>query len=166
MNQRTKTALMWGLYAVLFLAVLLMQTLVFGRSRFFGVKLNLIPVVIVCIALWVGHEAGGVFGLAAGFVWFLTGADYGSLSIVTLTVCGILSGWLCVNLFPRRFGSALILCIGGLLLHEGIQFLLKYYLAQADGSMLIWIPVTAGLSALSCPVIYLLAKAIGKAGGN
>ena len=166
MNQRTKTALMWGLYAVLFLAVLLMQTLVFGRSRFFGVKLNLIPVVIVCIALWVGHEAGGVFGLAAGFVWFLTGADYGPLSILTLTVCGILAGWLCVNLFPRRFGSALILCIGGLVFHEGFQFLLKYYLAQADGSMLVWIPITTGLSVLSCPVIYLLAKAIGKAGGR
>ena len=166
MNQRTKTALMWALFAVLFLFVLLLQTLLFGRARFFGVKLNLIPVVIVCVCLWVGHEAGGLFGLIAGFCWFLTGADDGALSIVTFTVCGILASWLCMNVFPRRFGSALLLCLGALLLHEGVLFLLKYYLEEAALSLVRWVPVTAGLSVLSCPVIYLLAKAIGKAGGN
>lgn len=166
MNQRTKTALMWVLFAALFLFVLLLQTLVFGRVRFFGVKLNLLPVVIVCVCLWVGHEAGGLFGLITGLCWFLTGADDGSLSIVTFTACGILASWLCGNLFPRRFGSALILCLGALLLHEGALFLLKYYLAQAAGSMALWVPITVGLSLLGCPVIYLLAKAIRKAGGN
>lgn len=166
MNQRTKNTLMWVLYAVLFLFVLLVQTMVFGRTRFFGVKLNLIPVVIVCVSLWAGHEASGLFGLAAGFLWFLTGADDGSLSIVTFTVCGILASWLCANVFPRRFGSALILCLGALLLHEGVFFLLKYYLEEAAFSMALWVPVTAGLSVLSCPVIYPLAKAIGKAGGR
>lgn len=166
MNQRTKTALMWVLFAVLFLFVLLLQTFVFGRTRFFGVKLNLIPVVIVCVCLWVGHEAGGLFGLITGLCWFLTGADDGSLSIVTFTVCGILASWLCANVFPRRFGSALLLCLGALLLHEGALFLLKYYLEEAAPSMILWIPVTAGLSALSCPILYLPAKAIRKAGGN
>ena len=166
MNQRTKTALMWVLFAVLFLFVLLLQTLLFGRARFFGVKLNLIPVVIVCVTLWVNHEAGGLFGLLAGLCWFLAGADDGPLSIVTFTLCGILASWLCSYVFPRRFGSALLLCLGALLLHEGVLFLLKYYLEEAAFSMILWVPMTAGLSVLSCPVIYLLAKAIGKAGGN
>ena len=166
MNQRTKSTLMWVLFSALFLFTVLAQTLVFGRVRFFGVKLNLLPVVIVCVCLWVRHEAGGLFGLATGLFWFLMGADDGSLSIVTFTACGILASWLCGNLFPRRFGSALILCLGALLLHEGLLFLLKYYLEEAAWSLALWVPVTAGLSVLSCPVIYLLAKAIGKAGGN
>lgn len=166
MNQRTKSALMWGLYAVLFLVVLLLQTLVFGRARFFGVKLNLIPVVIVCVCLRVGHEAGGLFGLITGFCWFLTGADDGSLAIVTFTACGILVSWLCANLFPRRFGSAVIMCLGALLIHEGALYLLKYYLEEASGALALWVPITAGLSTLACPILYLPAKAIGKVGGN
>ena len=166
MNHRTKLALMWALYAALFVFVLLVQTIVLGDARFFGVKLNLIPMVIVCAAMWSGHEGGGLFGLIAGLCWFLTGADDGSLAIVSFTVCGILAGWLCVNVFPRRLGSALILCLGALLLHEGARFLLKYYLEGAALSLWVWIPVTAGLSLPGCPVIYLLAKAIGKAGGN
>ena len=166
MNQRTKTALMWVLFAVLFLFVMLVQTIVFGHARFFGVKLNLIPVAIVCITLRVGHEAGGLFGLITGLCWFLTGADDGSFAIVSFTLCGILTSWLCVNVFPRRFGSALLLCVLALLFHEGAVFLLKYYLEEAAFSLIRWVPITAGLSALGCLPIYLLAKAIGKAGGN
>ena len=46
------------------------------------------------------------------------------------------------------------------------MFLLKYYLTGAAPALILWVPVTAGLSVLAAPVLYLLAKAIGKAGGN
>ncbi len=166
MTQRSRNLIMWGLYALLFLAVLLVQTVLFGRLRFFGVKLNLMPVVIVCIGLWTGHEAGGLFGLLAAVVWFLTGADDGSLSIVSFTLAGILSGWFCDNLFRRRLFPCLVLSLAALLAHEGVLFLLKFFLEGAEASLALWVPVTAGLSLLPVPVIYLLSKAIGKAGGN
>ena len=166
MTQRSRNLIMWGLYALLFLAVLLVQTVVFGRMRFFGVKLNLMPVVIVCVGLWTGHEAGGLFGLLAALAWFLTGADDGSLSIVSFTLSGILAGWACDNLFRRRLFPCLVLCLAALLAHEGVLFLLKFFLEGADSALALWVPVTAGLSLLTAPVIYLLSKAIGKAGGN
>ena len=127
MTQRSRNLIMWGLYALLFLAVLLVQTVVFGRMRFFGVKLNLMPVVIVCVGLWTGHEAGGLFGLLAALAWFLTGADDGSLSIVSFTLSGILAGWACDNLFRRRLFPCLVLCLAALLAHEGVLFLLKFF---------------------------------------
>ena len=166
MNQRYRNLLMWALYAALFLFALLIQTMALGRTRFFGVKLDLIPVVVVCVCLFCGHEAGGLFGLMAGCFWFLTGAEDGSLAIVTLTVCGILAGYLCGHVLPRRFGSCLILCLGALLLHEGARFLLQFYLGGAGAALSLWVPVTAGLSLLGCPVIYPLAKVIGKVGGR
>ena len=86
MNQRYKNIIMWVLYAVLFLFAMLLQTAVFGRTRFFGVKLNLIAVVLVCISIFTGHEAGGLFCLIAAFVWHLSGADDGSVAILTMTV--------------------------------------------------------------------------------
>ena len=166
MNQRTKTTIMWVLYAALFLAVMLLQTVSFGRMRFLGVKLNLMPIVITCVGLWAGHEAGGLFGLLTGLVWSWTGAKDGSLAIVSFTLIGIFSGWLCDAVFPRRVLSAIMLSLAAVLLHELALFLLTRYLENAPLSMLAWVPVTAILSLPASPVLYLLAKAIRKAGGN
>lgn len=164
MNQRYKQLIKWALYAALFLAVMLVQTVVCGRMRFGGVKLDLMPVVVTCIGLWTGHEAGGLFGLIAGLIWSWTGADDGSLAIVSFTLMGILAGWLCDAVFSRRFFPALLLCLSACLAHELILFLLKYYLQGASLSLIVWAPVTAALSVLTAPVLYLLAKAIGKVG--
>lgn len=164
MNQRTKKVLMWALYALLFLAVLTVQNMLLGRLRVFGAKLNVMPLVMVCVGLWTGHEKGGLYGLIAGVLWQMTGADDGALAIISYPLCAILSGWLCDNVFPRRIWPALILSLGALLCHEGAAFLLKYYLEGADLSLFYRVAVTALCSALVCPAVYLLAKGIGKVG--
>ena len=166
MNQKYRNYIMWALYALLFLLVMLVQTTVFGRVRFYGVKLNLMPVVMVCIAMGVGHEAGGLFGLVAAVVWFAAGADDGVLAMVSFTLMGILAGYLCDAVFSRRFLPAFFLTLGALVFHEGAVFLLKYYLEGAAGELIRWVPVSAGLSVLACPVIYPAAKAIRKVGGR
>jgi len=163
MNQRYKKIIMWALYGALFLAFMLLQTAVFGRTRFFGVKLSLIPVVLVCVSVFVGHEAGGLFCLIAAFVWYLSGADDGPIAILTLTVCGIGSGFACTQ-FSRRFVPTLGLCLAALLIHEGAVFLMRYYLGSAEGQLAWWVLKTAALSLPAWPVCYLLAKAIRKVG--
>ena len=102
MNKRYKNILMWSLYALLFLFVVLLQTSLFGRQRFFGVKLSLIPVVLVCVSVMTGHEAGGLFGLICALIWQLSGAEDGSVAILTMTVCSIAAGYICAS-FSRRF---------------------------------------------------------------
>ena len=69
MRERYKNALMWGLYAALVLLILVLQTVSFGRPRFFGVKLCFVPVLVACVSMHVGSEAGCVFGMACGLVW-------------------------------------------------------------------------------------------------
>ena len=165
MNQRYRSILMWGLYAVLFLFTMLLQTVVFGHLRVWGVKLSLLPVAVVCIALQTGHEGGGLFGLLAALVWQFTGADDGSLALITFTLCGILAGWLCDAVYARRITVALALSLGALVFHEGAAFLLKFYLNGAELALIRWVPLTAALSVLACLPLYLLAKAIGKVGG-
>ena len=166
MNQKYRKIIMWALYAALFVLVVLAQTTLFGRVRFFGVKLNLLPIAMVCIAMRTGHEAGGFFGLLAGLLWYALGADDGTMAIISFTVIGILAGWLCDNVFSIRFVPALLLSLGALLLHEGGLYLVKYYLGSATAELGRWVPITAGLSLVTTPVIYLLAKIAGKAGGN
>lgn len=164
MNKTYRNVLMWTLYALLFLVVLVLQEVIFGKHRFFGVKLSLIPVAVVCICMHVGHEVGAIFALAASLVWCWSGADGGSVGIVTLTVTGILSGYLCDAVFARRLVPALGLSLGAVLFHEGALFLIKFYLGEADIGLWRWLPIQAGLSLLACPFLYLFARLIRKAG--
>ena len=164
MNQKYRNFIMWGLYALLFLLVLLVQTTVFGRVRFFGVKVSLLPVVLVCVAMHTGHESGGLFALIAAWFCYLAGGDNGSLSMISFTLCGILAGWLCHVFFPLRIWSAAILSFCALLLHETAVYLLHSYLGAAGGRLLLWVPLTVLVSLPSIPVLYLLCKLIRKAG--
>lgn len=164
MNKTYRNALMWALYALLFLAVMVIQTAVFGRHRFWGAKISMIPVAVACIAMHVGHEPGAVFALAASLLWYWTGADGGSAGIVTLTVTGIAAGYLCDAVYARRLFPALCLSVGAVLFHEGVLFLVKYYLNEAELGLWCWLPVQAGLALPAGLLIFLLAKAIRRVG--
>ncbi len=156
--------IMWGLYALLALAVCLLQTVVLSHIRFRHWPVSLMPVLTVAVAMCTDHERGGLYGLIMGFVWSSAGSGDGPLSIVTLTLCGVLAGWLCDNFLPRRLTSMLLLSAGGLLLHLGAVFLLSQYLS---GSVP-WgqLPLAIFLSLMSCPVLFPAAAAIRKAGAD
>ena len=111
MRERYKNALMWALYAALVLFVLVVQTVSFGRPRFFGVKLCFVPVLVACVSMHVGSEAGGVFGMACGLLWALSGADGGALHIVLLAGCGAVCGYLCDRYLVRNLVSALLMSL-------------------------------------------------------
>ena len=164
MNQKYRNIIMWALFAALFLAAVMAQTTLFGRVRFHDVKLSVLPIAMVCIGMQVDHEAAGLFGLLAGLCWFALGAEDGTLAIVTFPAVGILAGWLCDSLFARRFFPSLALSLGALVLHEGALFAIKYYLGTAPAELALWVPKTVAMSLAVTPVIYLLARLIGKAG--
>lgn len=165
MNQKYRTYLMWSLYALLFLFTLLTQTVFLGRTRFFGVRPNIMPVCVVCIAMFAGHEAGGLFSLAAALFWVCAGADGGAIALFTMTLTGILAGWLCDCFLSPYFFPALGLSAGAVLLHEGAVALSKLYLHGASLSLLRTLPLQVGVSLFACPILYFLAKAIRKVGG-
>ncbi len=166
MNQKQRNLRMWALFALLFLAALLVQTTLLGRVRLFGVKLNIMPLALVCIAMQVGHEAGGLFSLIGACFWYAAGGEDGTMAMVTYALCGILAGYLCDAVFPQRFFPAVLLGFAAVLLHEGACFCLRYYLGQAPGRLLLWVPVCAVLSLLAVPFLYVPAKLIRKLGGN
>lgn len=164
MQARYKNVLMWALYALLFLLVMVVQTVVFGRARFWDTKLCLIPVAVVCVAMYTGAESGGVFGLAAGTFWCLSGADGGGMLIVLCTLCAVCAGYLCERVFNRNLVSALMMSLMALTACQLTLFALKCYLGQsgADGWLLLLRQIL--LSMAACPPVTLAAWAIRKAG--
>ena len=72
----------------MFLLAMALQGTILSRLSIFGVKLNLLPACIICVALQEGQERGGVFALCASTVLAVAGADFGYLSIAVLTFSG------------------------------------------------------------------------------
>lgn len=164
MRDKYKNALMWGLYAVLFLFAAVFQTVIFGRPRFYGVKLSLLPVVIGCVTMHTGSENGAVYGLAAGLFWALTGADTGALFIVLFAVSGAVCGYLCDRYLKQHFVSALLMALLALLLCQLPVFAVKCYLGSAFWQQIGSVFVQVGLSMAAFPVIYLISWAVRKVG--
>jgi len=149
MRERYKNALMWGLYAALVLLILVLQTVSFGRPRFFGVKLCFVPVLVACVSMHVGSEAGCVFGMACGLVW---------------TLCGAVAGYLCDRYLVRNLVSALLMSLMCLLFCQLVLFLFKCMVSSIGIQGLLPVLAQVGLSLLLCPPVYLAAWAIRKAG--
>ncbi len=164
MQAKYKNALMWALYAVLFLLIMVVQTVVFGRARFMSTKLSLIPVVIACVAMYNGAENGGAFALAAGTFWCLSGADGGGLLIVLCTVCAVGAGYLCDRIFNRNLISSLMMSFASLAVCQVTLFALKCYLGQSGADGLLPLAYQIALSMLACPPLTLAAWAIRKVG--
>lgn len=164
MRNTYKNILMWALYAVLFLMSCVLQTVLFGYARFFGVKLALVPVCLACIAMHVGSENGALFGLAAGVFWMLAGADGGVFHIILFPVCGAATGYLCDRYLNRRFVSALAMCLLTLLVTQICLFTLRVISGSVPFAAAPSVFAQIGLSMLAVPVVYPLAKLARKAG--
>ena len=113
MNGRKNLRLV--LYAVLSLLLYLLQAAVFTRIRIFGVKPLILPVAVVCIALFEGSFTGGIFGLICGVLCDFTMSDSLVLFTVSLTLIGFCVGILSELVLARGFPSC-ILCSAAVLI--------------------------------------------------
>lgn len=162
--KKRKNILMWGLYSLLLLVILLVQTVFLGQFTLAGVHLLLLPIFVSAVAVVTSAEAGGIFGLASGLAWALTGGSDGGTTIVCLTISGILAGYLCDAVLTRHLLSAVLMALLSLIVTCGGVLLVRQYM----GSSGVWalrlslrqIILTMPLS----PLMYGAAKFIRKVG--
>lgn len=164
MSEKRKNILMWGLYALFFLIVLLLQDVLLGKFAIAGVRLLLIPMAVACVAVQTGAEKGGAFALAAGVIWALSGAANGGVSLVALTFCGLGCGYLCDAVFHRRLGAAVLLCLMTQIVTLLAVFFVRSYLEAAGlGSLRLMLRQIL-LSLPLSPLFYWCCREIRKVG--
>ena len=127
--------LRWTLYSLLFLSVMMVQTVVLGNRTVFGTHPSFVPIVITCVCLREGAERGGLFALLASLFWFLTGADTGSVSIFVLTALPVCASLVCRAYLTQRYLPCLLTCLITLFVNHTAIFLIKLYLGQATAVM-------------------------------
>lgn len=164
MRERYRSALMWALYSLLFLLVLVLQTVLFGQARLFHTKLSFVPVAIACIAMHNGAENGGIFALAAGTFFQLSGAEGSGLIILLLTVGALLAGYICDCFLNRNFFTSLLMSLLVLALTHLVLWVVRCYLGSAMWSDFGIQLRQILLSLLACPLLYPASRAIRKIG--
>lgn len=155
----------WSLYALLALFLLLTQNVLCAQFPIFGLKLKFLPLLLVCVCAREGTEKGGLFCLISTTVMCLSKADYGSLSVLLLTVLPILCAALCRSVLVNRFWTVILCCFITSFLNETVILLFRSLLNRTAFSNLWRVALPACLlSALVCPLLYLIVRAIGKIG--
>lgn len=163
--QRQKL-LKWGLYALVFLVLLVLQDSVLSRLHPLEGSIQPVSAMILLVCVLETPEAAGGFALATGLFWCLSGAELGSASVLLLPAIGMtLSAFRMANL-RGRFSSAFLCCGAGLLAHDGLRFLLALFLGYTRTTYLPAAAVTWAVSWMLSALLYLPAKSIGKIGGQ
>ncbi len=159
--------LRWSLYCLLFLLAMMTQTVVLGNRPIFGITPDFIPIVITCVCVKEGPQKGGWFALLTSFVWFLSGADYGSVSIAILTVLPVMGSVICRGVLNSRFLPCLLVNFLTLFLLHSIIFFLKFLINDMDGALFVQklLPCVL-ISMIAQPIVYLLVKKIHQIGDN
>lgn len=147
--------------------VLIVQDVIVSKHPPFGIKLQLIPVYIVCVCVREGPERGGLFALIASVFWCLSGADYGNLSVAILPVGAILGAVLCRAVLTVRLFPTFLCCAAVCLINDSVIFVFKLVLTAISPLQYprVLLP-GVGLSLLSVPVLYFAVKAVNRTGGR
>lgn len=155
----------WLLYTVLFLAVMLVQTVILGRNGIFGQHPDLVAVVIICVAMVEGPERGGTFALITSTFWALSGIDRGALQILCLTTLPILCSFLSRKIFSAAYITCLITCGFTIFIAQTLSYLLRLFYESIPAYLYMTRLIPGILvSLLFQPVIYWLVKSIEKIG--
>ena len=164
-KQRLKV-LKWTLFALCCLVLLILQDVLMSRLSFFGATTDLVACGILMICLLSGAESGGVFAVAASFIWVFSGSAPGIYSAVLLTALGIFLS-IFRQMYLRKGYGATVFCTGiALLGYEMAVFVIGLLLGATRLDRAGIFLLTALYSGLVMPLLYPILSAISKIGGE
>lgn len=158
--------LKWGLFAVLLVALLVIQDTVMSRLRIFGATTELVPCGIFLICVFQSAETSCIFALVSGMVYLFSGSAPGTYVLVFLTFLGFgVSAFR--QSYLRKGFSATVLCTGmALLIYElailaaGVVTGVTFW-GRTPGFLITW-----GLTLIAIPILYPIVLSIDKIGGE
>ena len=161
-----KQVLKWVLYALILLVLSLVQDVVLCRFRLFGGTSDLVPCGIFIISMLEGTQNGSVFALAASGFYLLSGSSPGPHVLVLITVLAVVASALRQTYLHPRFPAMLLCVAAAMVLYELAVFGFCLLLGQVTAIRLESFLVAAFASLAAVPIVYPIAKAISRIGGE
>lgn len=158
--------LRWLLYGLICLVGLVAQDVLFYRLRIGGACTDLVPCLIMMVAVAQGAQSSCIFVLIAAALYFFSGSSVGVYVIALLTFTAV-SASIFRQAFLRRGFFSMLLCVGGgMLLYElalfGISLFLRLNVWAKLGDTLL----TVAMSMAAASLVYPILLAVGKLGGE
>lgn len=158
--------LRWILFAALCLIGLLAQDVWLYRIDVFGGCTDLVPCLVLTVAVMQGAEQGSIFALAASVLYFFSGSSAGFWVIPLLTGVAVAVSIFRQAFLRRGFWTVVLCAAVGMTVYElglfAVNLFLKLTVFSRVGATL----VTAGLSTVAVAVFYPVMMAVGKLGGD
>lgn len=164
--RQRRTLLKWTLYALVVLALSLLQDVILCRMRIFGATTDLVPCGIILICLLEGAESGSVFALIASGLYLFSGTAPGAYCILFLTVLATLITAFRQGYLQVGFGAAMLCGSVTLMVYELLVFAVGAFLGLSGGDRFGVFMLTGALSLIAMPALYPLLTAIGRIGGQ
>lgn len=160
-KQQRRSVLKWTLYAVMLVALSVLQDVLLSRFRFLGGTTELVPCGIFLICVLEGVEKGSIFSLIASFCYLFSGSAAGYYSVMFLTALAIGVTAFRQSYLQRGFGAALLCVSVAMTVYEFAVFLIVVFLGQAPWSAFPGFVVTISLTLPAVPVLYPFCLLIG-----
>lgn len=149
------------LYLVLLVVVYVLQRTLGVRISIFGTHIDVLPVIVAAVGVWMGSGAGFVCGFAAGLLYDISGISIEGLYPLYYLICGIICGNV-GEYFRNRKVLATMLCSGGMVL---MLAMLRYlFLFQfSDMGILVFarrMAVQLILAVVLSPVVLIVVRKI------
>lgn len=161
-----KQVLKWGLYALLLVLLSVIQDVVLCRLRIFGGTTDLVPCGVFLICALEGSHSGSLFALIASIGYLSSGSAPGPQVLVLITVLGVLTGIVRQTYLQPGLRSAMLCTLLAMVLYELAVFAFCLLLGQVTADRIPSFLVSAVLSPLAVPVLYLITRPIMAIGGR
>lgn len=156
----------WSLFAALCLTALVLQDVIMARVTIFGATTDLVPCVILLIAVAIGSEEGGVFALIAAMLYFFAGTAPGPYAVALLPIYGLAGGLFRENFWRRGMASDVLCAAIALMAYEMTVFGLGIFTELTNWYRWHIFLITGALSILVMLPLYPIVSKIHAIGGE
>lgn len=162
--QQRLGVLRWVLYAVMLVAISVIQDVVLCKVSVFGATTDLVPCAIILICVEMGAEKSAIFSLIAALLYKFSGTSPGYYVIGLIPVLGLLAAVARSSIFRKTLSSTMLCACIAVVLYETGVFAFGLLFQNTSFFRGIRFAVTAILSLLSYPILYPLTTAIENIG--
>lgn len=110
-RQQQMEFLRWTLYTGMCILMLVLQDVLMSRLAVMGATTDLVPAIILLIAVMENGEVGSLFALIAGIIYFFSGSAPLAYCVIFLTVFGMFFSLLRQQYLHRSI-SSVVTCAG------------------------------------------------------
>ena len=136
----------------------LIQTVVLDTLSLFGIKPDILLIVVILFGFRLGWMSGCIVGLISGFVKDIFSGTLLGVDSFSFALTGIVAGWLGRRFYAETPITQVLLSFWVALLNHFLYLVVSHPLPSGDAIKFIILPSSAYTALFSVPVFFILRK--------